>query len=336
MRQMEDDGLTRKANFTISHLPLIEDNNQRAHNQLIDSAASSNPLGIPMSNGYNQAGLSMPTIEPNRIARDASDDRVVAAEDEEMDKVYVTNRTDKPFRIDELGGYDPEEDFENASHDLDDTGASSRDSRKLSRAPGNGGEDSTASASDNGENGDGGTTVTKFNDPEVEALFNDASETDETFASDEPEWAEDKTPTKRRQATANADPDQDENDDEPEENEAQQSEQTNQRQPDDRVGGSGRGGDDDDTNWVNDGVDDMEIPSQSDQERAIQKATRHEEALARQRKQEEDEAAAERAAMAQPSEEQVQQQDDPTDVRMPNADYMKEDLKDIEDETNLK
>lgn len=279
-----------------------------------------NMTHLPLALGPTIQPIPMPTNE-NRVERrsfnddDSSSPKVTTSEDDDLDKIYVTNQTNKPFKIKDLDNYDPEEDFQMASNDLEGPKDNERSSSKSSS--------SRSSSSSNQDPDQDSTGLTQepskdvvFSDPEADALFNDASETDEvTFAADEPDWND--APESQEEAEVA-------NDEGRREPERRESTRSNNR----RILIDTRRSDDDtdDGSWVNDGVDDMEIPSSQEQERAIQKAAKEEEALERQRLAE------------APSEEQPQAEsgDDASDQRMPNADYLKDDLKELEDETALR
>lgn len=201
---------------------------------------------------------------------------VVEVEDDEMDRVYVTNKTDQPFKIDALGGYDPEEDFQSASIDIDTQA-------KLKRDPN--GEEANPDA----------TNDIVFNDPEPKTMFNDASETDEVaFARGEP-YQTDLEAEMQQEVESKS-------------NNPQPRTDTHQSSPDDESEG----------NWVNDGVDDMDIPSQVDQDRAILRGTPSNET----------------SSSPEMSTEAQEPNQDSDDQRMPNADYMKKELQELEDDSD--
>lgn len=237
-------------------------------------------------------------IETNQRLEARQDDGagsvpVITTENEDLDRIYVTNLTDKPFKIDALGGYDPEEDFRDASKDLDEP---TKFNAPLDEA---------------GKEGGGkkkGEVVAQvkdiiFTDPETDTLYNDASETDEvTFARDDPDLEEADTTDSVDDGQV-AKEDATSADDEPRKDKAIQKRQDNE--------------DDSEGNWVNDGVEDMDIPSQSHQDRVLNKAA-------------ERQALAERNAAADDGPQQQEQQPESQDEesqRMPNADYMKDDMK---------
>lgn len=172
---------------------------------------------------------------------DTGETKVVALENDDLDKVYVTNQTDKPFEIDALGGYNPEEDFQSASMDIE--GQRMADIKH----GGDGREPAQA------------TKDIVFNEPDANVSFND--DADETEAED---------PNRE-------DPNQIDFDAEMRQEARNKHrryepvlEESNNRDRD----GDSEGG------WVNDGVDDMDIPSQLEQDIAIRKGTGNEDDLA--------------------------------------------------------
>lgn len=93
--------------------------------------------------------------------------------DEEDEKIYVTRVNRKPFVIDQLGGYNPEEDFRAIRKDLD----SSQPSEKLPEE-----KEKLAQRSDASSYKD-----IDFVEPEDDSFANDNSETDDAaFEADDP------------------------------------------------------------------------------------------------------------------------------------------------------
>lgn len=235
---------------------------------------------------------------------------IVRTEDDDLDPVYVTTATNKPFKIDALGGFDPEEDFRDASRDLEEP-------QKQKSASG---ERKRSSDEDYQQ-----TKDISFNDPEPDNLFNDASETDEVIFDSDPYQTDLEAEMSGQTATEKPDNGADatvstaadESEDSP----------ANERAP-----LKPTSDDDSESNWVNDGVEDMDVPSQSYQDAVLEKAARNE---------------ALRRAAEEPSEddarnqEQEQQQEQPQQPeadqgegesqRMPNADYLKNDLSGMDD-----
>lgn len=233
-------------------------------------------------------------LKQARDSLDSNSSDIVMTENDDYDRVYVTNATNKPFRIEALGGYDPEEDFADASRDIEELARHDN---------GHGGKGDSSNRKEELSNG---RDIT-FNDPETDTLFEDASETDEvTFSHDDP-YQTDLEAEMRRQLydqVSNTRPD-------PSASKLSETSQpdTNTRREDDDEGG-----------WVNDGVDDMDIPSQSHQNLVLEKAAQRD-------------VAARRANEAQAGYDQAQpaeggdQEGDGESQRMPNADYLKDDLK---------
>lgn len=363
----------------------------------------------------------------------ASSNEIVATEDDDFDRVYVTNETNKPFRIDALGGFDPEEDFFDAAKELEvvasdenasriptngaatttttNTRSTNRDLKRRSNQSnggGSGGDDDLGEAlsgsrryneqqqqQDQAQAGGGpvppGQEIS-FNDPDTETMYEDASETDEvTFGQDDPYQTDLEAEMRQqeydkllgklkpqtnnyqpstsgslnvvvdngsggREANRNADDDDNDNDNDLDadvDSEYKQ-EPNNKRQRESmataaadasrtRMQGRPRHRDDidDEGAWVNDGVDEMDIPSQSHQNSVLDKAAHREEAAAKQAAKEEAEAAAaaESANKQEPdgggggnSAESGQTNDNGEEIlRMPNADYLKNDF--VEDDS---
>lgn len=242
---------------------------------------------------------------------DAKESEIVATENDDMDRIYVTNVTNKPFKIAQLGGYDPEEDFQDASRDFEDSA-----DRK------------TLSSSGDRRNGEDDiprqTKDISFNDPEDETLFNDASETDEVFFANDPYQTDLEAELKGEQTPDQAASNSKDNTKSPGSRAESRSMAKNHRPNEEDSEGS----------WVNDGVEDMEIPSQSYQDSVLEKAAKQD--------------ALRRGAGENPDEETVPAQEgeqyqegesnpegeptqgDPDNQRMPNADYLK-DMDDIDD-----
>lgn len=236
-----------------------------------------------------------------RDALDANGSEVVVTENDDMDKVYVTNLKNRRFKIPALGGYDPEEDFKHASEDIEKPAARRRptNSRRRNQQP---------SESRNKD--------ISFNDPEADELFNDASEVDEvTFAQDDPYQTDLEEEMKGQEY------------DKPGTVGQSKQLQEEESEPRTRQELANKDKDDDDSEsaWVNDGVDDMDIPSQSHQDNVLDKAAKQE-ALARRAA--EDEA---REAQAEAEGEPNAKSNDESSQRMPNAEYLKDDLKSIDD-----
>lgn len=225
----------------------------------------------------------------------ANGSEIVATEDDDSDRVYVTKLTKKPFRIDALGGFDPEEDFKDASRDIEEQAPTKYSSSEDEDKRNNNEQDSQSSKD------------ISFSDPETDTLFNDASETDEvTFAQDDPYQTDLEAEMQAnsyhqpRESNSNADTDDESSTD---------GGTTDEKR---------RRDDDSDGSWVNDGVEDMDIPSQTHQDTVLNKAAKQEALIAK------------RAGVSDDDETQPQEEetvDDANSQRMPNADYMKDDLK---------
>lgn len=235
---------------------------------------------------------------PDHIASNSSDIVLLRADDYD-EPVYMTNLTDRPFRIAALGNFDPEEDFEHASRDIDNGGndvatATSRRSSARSRRKHVRRKDSLRPKVDPFDELD--------NDP-------DASETDEvTFGQDDPyqtdleaemrDQAYDRIGRSSIEPRAGAEGDTyqrgpkgaiDPVDRQQQESISNDSDSDDidtaadqaktytpakpRRQPQPRRGEYDT--DDSEGSWVNDGVDDMEIPSQAHQNMILDKAAQH-------------------------------------------------------------
>lgn len=271
---------------------------------------------IPQHIFQDKADYVEPQGQPDSLKATGSE--VVSTEDDDFDKVYVTKLNNQPFKIAALGGYDPEEDFNDASQDFEESTKTFDSKRKASRALDDGDADAGDGLAANGGQESQQRDIS-FNDPEPDMLFNDASETDEvTFGQDDPYQTDleaemhatsyDKPgkPTSKFYKAPN--------DDAHSKPSSSHNKHSKIRAPVKYVND-----DDSEGSWVNDGVEDMDIPSQSDQETVLAKAAKQEE-LARQ------------AADAE-NDPEAQQQDEPDNQRMANADYLKDDLKSI-DETD--
>lgn len=246
-------------------------------------------------------------------------DRILTAENDDMDRVYVTRAIDKPFKIDALGGYDPEQDFQEAERELDDSQEPPARSTSGSRRT-----DKTSQKGD-----------MNFNDAdETDTMFNDASETDEiTFAQDDP-YQTDLEAEMRSQAFDKPTPDAaatvKEGPSEGVRVVVPQKRSTELQQ------------DDSEGSWINDGVDEMDIPSQSHQDKVLEKAARQQEVAAaaiaaanenetsnaEPRADDEDVASAAETAsdyQEQPVNDDAQplDNDQEENQRMPNANYLK-------------
>ena len=247
-------------------------------------------------------------FDPNqpRESLDANGSEIVATEDDDSDRIYVTNNTKKPFRIPALNGYDPEEDFQEASRDFEEPAKRDRSGeRRRSSEP----ESEIKDIS--------------FNDPETDTLFNDASETDEViFAQDpyqndlEAELRGDLPASEQSSSTPEED-DQSNSQEQPSaqaDSSAEQPVARQQQTKEKKKKKQPNSTDEDDGSWINDGVEDIDVPSQSYQNAVLEKAARREE-LAKQ-------------ASPDESKQQHQQgeQEEPENQRMPNADYLKEDM----------
>lgn len=240
------------------------------------------------------------TLEPK-----ASD--VVATEDDDLDRVYVTKLINRPFKIPDLGGYDPEEDFKDASRDIMNSGAKNQVGQSSNRRSTN-----TNRRARNSKEPEVQQKDISFNDPDADdILFNDASETDEVTFGQDPYQEPDNLEEDLKRGSNEAGEDADQSRDSPPES-SQQSETSlrpskhHQR-------------DDSDTDWVNDGVDDMDIPSQTHQDEVLDKAAKREAELARRN-----------------DEANGADQEEPGTQRMPNADYLKEDMPmDDQDDLNI-
>lgn len=189
-------------------------------------------------------------------------DRIVVAENDDEEKVYVTRAINKPFRI---NGYDPERDFREAERDLNAPAPRGSRRRKSGRR----------AEADSGDSSPLATRDINFNDGDADMMFNDASETDEiTFAQDDP-YQTDLEAEMRSQAFDKPTP-------------PAPVEKTLREAPEVRItprrrrgGGSNkREQDDSEGSWINDGVDEMDIPSQSHQDKVLDKAAKQQEAAA--------------------------------------------------------
>lgn len=248
------------------------DGGQRRHVRIIAAG------GPQISPAPAVAGRSEESeIGPPRRS-DSNDDQVAIAENDDMDRVYVTRSLNKPFKIDALGGYDPEQDFQEAERDLEDqqqqqnlwqprrqkSAAASSNNNKRSRA--------TPSRQP-------ATNDMSFNDDaDADTMFNDASETDEiTFGQDDP-YQTDLEAEMRSQAYDKPTPPASTHAPTPEAPSHSDNYQ-NEEEPEVRI--EPRKGlnsarkqihDDSESNWINDGVDEMEIPTQSHQDKVLAKA----------------------------------------------------------------
>lgn len=231
----------------------------------------------------------------------------MAIEDDDMDRIYVTNVTNKPFKIAQLGGYDPEEDFQDASRDFEDSAdrrkSSSNGDRRKSK------EDLPQQMKD-----------ISFNDPEDETLFNDASETDEVFFAHDPYQTDLEAELKTGQTPDQASDKKDNND---AENSKAESRSLARNDPNEE---------DSEGSWINDGVEDMDVPSQSYQDSVLERAAKQE-ALKRAASESPDEEEAIRQE-GEPNQEGEPTQGDPNNLRMPNADYLKESDDYTDDQAN--
>lgn len=216
---------------------------------------------------------------------------IVATQNDDAEKIYVTNDPNKPFKIPDMGGYDPEEDFNNASRDLDGTASSGNKRSGKERA------EPMQPVKD-----------ISFNDDDDE-LFEAASDSDEVTFSHDPYQTDLEEELQSPQKSRNAEQDDDAEDDA---NPAS----TNQRSVSEE---------DNEGSWINDGADEMEVPSQAHQDRLLKKAEEAE--LAKQRA----------AAEAESAPDSQQDESGAGDnQRMPNADYMKDDLKFDDDDFKSK
>lgn len=263
-----------------------------------------------------------------RESQDAKGSDVVATENDDFDRVYITNEANKPFKIEALGGYDPEEDFIDASRDIEDSIRFNPSGRRRGETP-------PASSHQGLEQQPQTTKDISFNDPEADTLFEDASETDEiTFGQDDP-YQTDLEAEMRHQAydkigKFNVDPSAEELTPSVDTNRDTQSPEAtthgNRRKERD---------DDDEGGWVNDGVEDMDIPSQSHQNSVLEKAARRDDELVRRNAEAEaDVAAAATAGKSQPTDNEAQEEEQDKESesqRMPNADYMKDALNEPDD-----
>lgn len=334
----------------------------------VDHLSDSNKL-IDNDEADGASDLSpMPSYRESR--RPKTQAPVVRLEDDEMDTVYVTNVTDKPFRIAALGGYDPEEDFRDASLDISDSESNSRTGSRSTRwnarmQPASSLKDSVGQFSQD---------IT-FGDPEADSMFNDASETDEvTFdAGDDPYQTDLEAElhaqaydqpgqvsqvTRRPSARTHYHEREGATDVEVEIEPAyvkknrraggsRRDRKTGQKLVNSEHNANRRKDDSDDDEseggWLNDGVDDMEIPSKRHQESVLKKA-----ALAAQARHDEDGAkedgktgsgveggvdanqdpvAQEEPTKSEAIDQPAQYAGDEGDQRMPNADYLRDDLK---------
>lgn len=205
-----------------------------------------------------QKRTRLETLEPEQSEND-----VKATENDEMDRVYETNKTDQPFKIDDLGGYDPEEDFNTASIDIQGSNSDKKNRRDKPRYK----------------------MPPRSSDPDPDLAY-DGSDSDESNQSQAEPYQPDL------------------------ETEVLQEAQNRQRSyPSESAKERLRQRDDDsDGSWVDDGIDDMEIPDEQEQEKAIMKGTSND-----------------NTDQKSPTTNDPQQ-DDVEEQRMPNAEYLKNDL----------
>lgn len=330
-------------------------------------------LSSQLSAGANRAGQT----DGRSDKLSAIGSEVVITEDEDDARVYVTNATNKPFRIAALGGYDPEADFRDAAEELDSLADSPGGRARGSGAARRGDADNASKSNAPGNRGDEGdddeesesSKVARRVEPSVPetpypGMYEDASETDEvTFGQDDPyqtdleaemraqqydlvgKFAIDSNRADGRPSAALASTQAERNleqggesnesksfnnDDgksSPEEDEADIENDYRRFKPEARadrvpVGrpGERRDEDRDEGQWVNDGADEMDIPSQSHQNFILDKAARHD-AQVRKAAEEEMEAKKQPAPEQEPDGEQAQS-DGEQSQRMPNADYL--------------
>ena len=238
-------------------------------------------------------------------------DIIELAEDDNFERVFATNSTRRPFRIAQLGGYDPERDFDEAAAELgaQDTPADepqsrpapSSESASLEASPG-------AAPEPDSDDSDIGPLEAEELAPEVglrpqrpkEPLEEESSETDEvTFGSDSAEpYQTDLEAEMRQQQFDRVGQFLGQAGKEAEQRRHGSNVRANRDQmeiaPQTRHGAhsaSGTSGaraklhrlaDSDEGGWVNDGIEDMEIPSQVHQDMILDKASE------RARKQEEE------------------------------------------------
>jgi len=269
------------------------------------------------------------------------------SEDDDSEPVFVTNATNKPFKIDALGGYDPEQDFREAAAELGEPqtrreattkrAVSSPKARRKVSAEEDQDEDEgelgkgvqreeaksrqrphSAAGSEASSNVHQADDISFNADPETEMLYEDASETDEvTFGRDSEPYQTDLEAEMRQQefdrvgkflsdmakkeirgSDKNLAPSVDRsghdkavsstenNQYSPEENNeseaarftenARPSLPTNHRPKQSQLTDSET--DSDEGAWINDGVDEMEIPSQSHQNEVLERAAKQDEA----------------------------------------------------------
>lgn len=292
----------------------------------------------------------------------ANGSEVVQAEDEDMDRVYVTNMRNRRFRIPALGGYDPEEDFKSASRDIEKVerhppvsrhakAAASSPMRKTSKTRGHlggfGGQ--KHSMQDQEEPGDEETPMPpgkdiSFNDPEDEQLYNDASELDEvTFGPDDLDLEAEMRRQEYDKVGKVGLGQRIDSDDDGRASESNNQEPIVRRRPPPpintrRADGYDDPDDNDESTWLNDGADEMEIPSQSHQDLVLDKAAKQEaqakktaKEAGRQAQAEAEAAEAEAAEASAPDEatggQQGQTDEEENSQRMPSAAYLSNDLK---------
>ena len=275
----------------------------------------------------------------------ANDSAIVETEDDDFNPVYVTNDTRRPFRIEELGGFDPEEDFNDASQDIESNPRQTSGKRKSKVKAGTTDEsdeiesESRPTRQEVSQYTEGQAPQVSFNYPTSEVLFEDASETDEiTFGQDDP-YQTDLEAEMRNQnydqiGRFNAESVVDHK------NQNQINDQDDQLEPRESTtttrarekGGESRilVDNDDEGGWVNDGVDDMDIPSQAHQNMILDKAAKRD-ALARRAAEEEAAANAEPAVVSKDG-DGGQSEDEGEGQRMPNTDYMKNDVPEADDD----
>lgn len=253
--------------------------------------------------------VKQPEQEKQALARNddelnAKGSAIVRTEDDDMDPVYVTTMTNKPFKIDALGGFDPEEDFQDATRELDEPAKQKSGNRKRS-------SEEYQQIKD-----------ISFNDPEVDTLFNDASETDEVIFDQDPYQTDLEAEMSGRSAIERPEVGSDATAaaDEAEDSSASE-----------KVAPKSSSDDDSESDWVNDGVDDMDVPSQSYQDAVLEKAARNEAARRAAEEPTEDYARQQEPEQQEQPPQSEADQGDGESQRMPNADYLKNDLGGVDD-----
>lgn len=250
-----------------------------------------------------------------------SSDIVLLRADDFNEPVYMTNRTDRPFRIAALGNFDPEADFEHASRELDrgDNVKATASNRRRSTVARNRKINSHRAQNQPSQRRSRGDVIDRsIDEMDNEPMSEDASETDEvTFGQDDPyqtdleaemraqdydrigrfsaqatdenkkPYARPSLPTpsttpaapvepvEQQEGVASVDNDSDEID-----TAAAGAKSYTPAQPRRRISQPSRDrefdSDDAEGSWVNDGADEMEVPSLAHQNMILEKAAQAE------------------------------------------------------------